>query len=698
MPVVMAPFRSKLRGNLRRFIGSHQADGEGAIRTIERKHFRHLAYLTCSFARLPEGNSEEQIHATSLIGGKHIAEALRHGRGALLVMDHFGNGWHVLAGLASSGHPVTLLVNPTFSPTVQRQILRICKRLGIDAVHPGPDAYRNALAVLAENGVFLLAFDAIDDSKNSVPLRFGHTALRVPRGPALLALRSGTTVLKVTNNALPTGESETTILPLLNIPTLVNPRGDSADLIEKWVKDLEERALSTPEQWGLWSYVSAGSSPPGPSRRSLLGDYMTGRHKSLPYFLEMRRRYGATVKLPLKIPTFVLFEPADIKRVLVTNPGNYAKTGGLVVGSALFGNGLLSSEGTAHANNRRLIQPMFHSQRIGGFAKTMTSTIEEMSAEWESGKAIDASAEMMRMTLRIVGRTLFSVDLSTHLRDLGESVVASQRFITDRIWKPIRLQWNGGSTGKAEYRRATGTLDTLIYDMIAQRRGARSRPDDLLTMLIESRYEDGTAMSDAQARDEIATFIAAGHETTANALAWAWYLLALNPAAEEALVDEFRCELGGRIPEAADIPRLRYTEMVISESMRLYPPVWLLARRVVGEDLLPGGAHLPAGSQIVIIPYVTHRDPSYFPEPEVFRPERFGASSRHELQFIYLPFSAGPRGCIGEPFARMEAILLLATVAQRWKLTLEPPNHVEPELLQTLRPKNGIPMRLHRRS
>jgi cytochrome P450 len=438
--------------------------------------------------------------------------------------------------------------------------------------------------------------------------------------------------------------------------------------------------------------------PAGPPRWSLLLDYLRGRQKSLPYLSMLQRRYGDTIKLPLRVPTYILSHPADIRHVLITNRLNYGKTGGLVLGKALFGNGLLTSEGGAHAANRRLIQPMFHSRRIDRLAGIMTSTCLERLSGWEEGRTVDAADEMMKMTLRVVGRALFSVDLAGHLEELGEAVILAQRYITDRIWKPIQFPRYAWKRREESYRQAIERLDRTVYEMITARRTDSSTRDDLLDLLIDGQYEDGTRMTDRQIRDEVATFIAAGHETTANALGWVWYLLALNPRVQEELLRELRQRLGGRVPVAADIPNLRYTEMVIAEAMRLFPPVWLLARRVIEEDLLPGGTTLPSGSQVVLIPYVAHRNPAYFPDPESFRPERFSERSRHDLQFVYLPFSAGPRGCIGEPFARTEAVLLLATIAQRWQLTLATGRKIEPELLQTLRPRDGIPMRLHRRS
>jgi cytochrome P450 len=304
---------------------------------------------------------------------------------------------------------------------------------------------------------------------------------------------------------------------------------------------------------------------------------------------------------------------------------------------------------------------------------------------------------MMQITLCVVGRALFSVDFSDHLAELGLGVTESQRYLTDRIWNPFRLSRRTWRKRYQTYRDAIDRLDRTVYGMIESRRTGATRPDDLLTLLTGSRYEDGTGMTDRQIRDEIATFIAAGHETTANALGWTWYLLSQNPEAEERLMRELESTLAGRVPQAGDIQKLEYTAMVISEAMRLFPPVWLLARRVAEEELLPGGTLLPAGSQVVLIPYVAHRNAGYFSDPEAFKPERFSPGKTQDLRFVYFPFSAGPRGCIGEPFARAEAVLLLATVAQRWRLTLKPKAQVEPELLQTLRPKNGIPMLLQRR-
>ena len=227
--------------------------------------------------------------------------------------------------------------------------------------------------------------------------------------------------------------------------------------------------------------------------------------------------------------------------------------------------------------------------------------------------------------------------------------------------------------------------------MISDRRAAKAKPDDLLSMLLGSRYEDGKPMSDQQIRDEIVTIMVAGHETTANALSWTWYLLSRHRDVESRLVSEITDVLGGRTPAVYDLPKLRYTEMVFSEALRLYPPVWMLSRRALHSDTLPCGAEVTAGAQVIMIPYIAHRNEEYFPEPERFNPDRFDGVARNELPLCtYYPFSAGPRGCIGEAFARMEAMVIIAIIAQRFTFDLQAGDVVVPEPLLTLRPKNGL--------
>jgi cytochrome P450 len=422
------------------------------------------------------------------------------------------------------------------------------------------------------------------------------------------------------------------------------------------------------------------------------------RQRSLEYFLSLHRTHGDTIKILLGVPTFILNNPSDIKHILITNPNNYHKTGGLKKGRLFFGNGLLSSDGDLHSHQRRLIQPMFHSQKLARFSELMTTTADERMAEWHEGATLDIASEMTYITLSVVGKTLLSVDLSRDISELGEAVVTIQRYITQRVWQLIRLPESKINRRYNEYIAAINRLDGIVFGMIQSRHTNNTiGQDDLLSMLISSRHEDGSPMSDQQIRDEVVTLIAAGHETTANALAWTWFLLSTHPEVEARLLTELKEVLNGRRPTVADIPKLTYTEMVFMEAMRLYPPVWLLARRVVADDVLPGGVLLPKRSQVVMMPYVAHRNPRYFPEPEKFKPERFQSASRQELQYIFFPFSAGPRGCIGEPFARMEGILLIATIAQRYRLTLVPGQPIEPEPVQTLRPKNGILMQLRQR-
>jgi cytochrome P450 len=322
----------------------------------------------------------------------------------------------------------------------------------------------------------------------------------------------------------------------------------------------------------------------------------------------------------------------------------------------------------------------------------MVEAAERASTRWRDGSVVDVHAEMARLTLAIVGRTLFDADVESEASEIGEALTESMEML-NRFMLPFSGVLERLPTATARrLRRARSRLDATIYGLIAERRAGELDRGDLLSLLLRAREETGSAMTDEQVRDEAMTIFLAGHETTAVALTWTWYLLARNPQAEARLHDELRQTLGGRPPTVADLARLPYTERVLAESMRLYPPAWVIGRRARAEVQLDGH-RIPAGSIVVLSPFVTHRDPRWYPEPLRFDPDRFTAEASAERpRYAYFPFGGGPRVCIGEGFARAEARLVLATLAQRvrFRLATERPVELHPRV--TLRPRGGLPM------
>jgi cytochrome P450 len=396
---------------------------------------------------------------------------------------------------------------------------------------------------------------------------------------------------------------------------------------------------------------------------------------------------------------FFLNHPDFIKEVLVTNNDNFMKGLALQRAKRLLGEGLLTSEGEFHRRQRRLAQPAFHRARIASYAAVMTDYAARLRERWRDGATLDISEEMMGLTLAIVGKTLFDADVVSDSKDVGAALnVAMDLFNTITIPFFNLLQ----KLPLPQVRRfdaARAKLDAIIYRLIEERRAAGEDRGDLLSMLLLAQDEegDGAGMTDEQLRDEAMTIFLAGHETTANALTWTWYLLSQNLDAEKMLHAEIDEVLGGCLPTFADVPRLRYTEMVLAESMRLYPPAWALGRMSLGDCEI-GGYHVPRRSLVLMSQYVMHRDARYFPEPLRFEPQRWTETAREARpQFSYFPFGGGPRRCIGEGFAWMEGILLIATLAQQWQMRLAPHHLVALRPVITLRPKYGMRMTVENR-
>ncbi len=404
----------------------------------------------------------------------------------------------------------------------------------------------------------------------------------------------------------------------------------------------------------------------------------------------------------LRWPVYLVNHPDYIKHVLQDNHRNYGKnTIAYRMLRLILGNGLVTSDGDFWLRQRRLAQPAFHRQRIEGFGTIMTQATLAMLERWEhdaaTGQGFDLAQEMTRLTLRIAGETLFHIDLTDDANEVGQALAVGLEEIISRLSRPFALPLFLPTPKNRRFIASRRALDQVVYGIIRDHRRTGEEQGDLLSMFMLAEDEEtGERMTDQQLRDEVMTMVLAGHETTANALIWTWYLLAQHPEVEAKLAAELVAVLDGRVPTMADVPHLPYTSMVIQESMRLYPPVYIISRSATHDDEI-GGYPVPAGTTVSMSPYAMHRHPDYWEEPETFAPERFAPEAVAERRrFAYIPFAAGPRQCIGNTFALTEAQLVLATVAQRFRPRLQPGHAVEPHAAITLRPRAGVHVTLDR--
>ena len=432
--------------------------------------------------------------------------------------------------------------------------------------------------------------------------------------------------------------------------------------------------------------------PPGPKPHFLIGNMPLASPDPLPIFSAWAAEFGDIFYYRAAwLHVYFLNHPDLIEEVLVRNPRNFLKDRVIRNSRWFFGEGLLTNEGESWLRQRRLSAPAFHRERVSGYANIMTTYAQQMQAHWQDGQTLDIHQQMMRLTLQIVVRALFNVEAE----QTGEISSALNLIMSNttgiRILLPPLARYLP-TPRMISFRRAVARMDNTVYNIIAQHRANKTDSGDLLSTLIAARDEDGSRMSDKQLRDEVLTFLIAGHETTALALTWTWHLLAQHPDIEKKLHQELDGVLGGRVPQFSDLPRLTYTERVIKESMRLYPPAWSLARTVLSDFELRGYT-IPAGANVVMSQWIMHRDPRYFSEPEKFNPDRWSPEIAQKLpRFAYFPFGGGPRQCIGAAFAMMEASLLLATIAQRFRLLTVPDHAVVAIPSFTLRPKYGMRM------
>jgi cytochrome P450 len=431
------------------------------------------------------------------------------------------------------------------------------------------------------------------------------------------------------------------------------------------------------------------TSPPGPRGLPFVGSAADVVRDPLGFFARISRKYGDVVRFGLPRQTvYLINHPAGIEEVLVAERENLIKdtlTRGL---SFIFGNGLLVSEGATWRKQRRLAQPGFHRDRVASYGQVMVSYAERALASWKDGETRDVHKDMMRLTLDIVAKTLFGVEIGEVARKIeGALEMLMERFTGLGTMVPLGLP----TPSNIRAKRAVETLDEITYGIIRERRASGDK-GDLISMLIEATSEEDGRMDDKQLRDEAVTLLLAGHETTALTLGYAFHLLGKHPEVAEKLAAEIQAVLGDRPATSADLPKLRYADAVVRESMRLYPPAWVIGREAIAPIEI-GGYAVAKGTQLWLPQWVVHRDARWFPEPERFRPERWDDDFARSLpRHAYFPFGGGPRVCIGNAFATMEAVLILVTIARRFRFTPENRGPLALTPSVTLRPTHGLPM------
>ena len=434
---------------------------------------------------------------------------------------------------------------------------------------------------------------------------------------------------------------------------------------------------------------AVGEFPPGPRGDRILGNLREFAADTLGFATRLAREYGDVARFRLVNRTaWLLSGPEAVERVLVGNPRNYAKHRFFWNKvDAIFGKGLLTNEGDDWLRQRRLVQPAFRHERIAEYARVMVDYTLDRIEGWREGEERDVRSEMTSITFRVVAKTLFDAEVAGDIARIAGAFDTGIEEIARRIRRPVPVPDLVPTPGNLRYRRAVARMDRLVYRIIDEHRDGRDR-GDLLSALMQVLDEGGRPMSERQLRDETITMLLAGHETTALALTWTWYLLSTNPAARARLEEEVDA-LDGRPPGIADLPRLRITERVVKEAMRIFPPAYSFGREALADDEILGW-RVAAGTTLFVFPWVLHRDPRFFPEPLRFDPDRWTDDFERSLpRCAYLPFGSGPRMCIGREFARMELALIVAAIAQRYRLEwgAEPP---VPTPSITLRPTGGL--------
>jgi cytochrome P450 len=432
--------------------------------------------------------------------------------------------------------------------------------------------------------------------------------------------------------------------------------------------------------------------PRGPAQTQAIRDF---KRDGLSSFSGLAREYGDVVSWHMGLSNHILVaHPDHVRDVLVGHHQRYMKASAYQEAKLVMGNALLNTDGELHRRHRRMIQPIMHHQRIAAYGRDMAEYAARTRDRWDDGETVNMHTEMLRLTLHVVTRCLFDVDLEeAGQHELHEAVNAATRMFSREA--PAAFL--------AKHSEVTESLRKMwvsIQGIIDERRSTGEDRGDLLSMLLAATDpEGGTAMlTDQEVFDHTVGLIVAGHETTAGALTWSWYLLSKHPDVERKLLAELGEVLGGRLPTVADVPRLQYAQMVFKEALRLYPSAWAQSRRALVDHEIDGYS-VPAGSTIYVSQWVTHRDPRWFDEPDRFVPERWEPAAQPDLpRYAYFPFGGGVRLCIGEPFAELEAVVVMSTLAQRWRMDVAPGHQPEPQALITLRPKGGMPMVVTARS
>lgn len=449
------------------------------------------------------------------------------------------------------------------------------------------------------------------------------------------------------------------------------------------------------------AFLGTPATAPGPEGHDMLRSFAAIRRNPLDYLASTWRRHGDVVQFPIpRPPSYLISDPDAVRRVLVGNAKGYGKsTIQYRALSLVTGEGLLSADTDAWRRQRPLVQPAFHHETLDAIVAHVDVALGRMLAHWESlppGAVTDVDEAMMHAALEVVGHALFGTDLSADAEQLAAATLDALEVVIARARVPITPPAWVPTPGNRKLERSVRRLDAAVARMLRTRRATTAAvPTDMLGLLLNSRDDSGAGLTVAEIRDQVVTFIVAGHETVASALTWSWALLAAHPDVQTALQSESDAVLAGRAPTFADYERLPFARAVLDETLRLYPPAWLITRKALDDDVLDGH-RIPAGALVIISPWIVHRHPDAWPDAEQFRPGRFVDGSASRSAFI--PFGAGPRQCIGRDFANVEGVLMLAAIAGRFRFSY-PEGAMIPaaEPLVTIRPVGGLPLRVSKR-